>query len=129
MLSNRLGVPYPVFLVLGGARVGPCSHRARDRATAGSGPSDLPPAAPLLGGLFLLPTRPQGKSETDSIPVYRPHTAYYHHRRPGGAPTGRPSAGGSVRSGGDRLADRPGGGDSHRRAPGSAAPDRYDPRG
>ncbi|HSK84933.1 MAG TPA: hypothetical protein VK902_16275 [Rubrobacter sp.] len=45
MLSNRLGVPYPVFLVLG-TRVGPCSHRARDRASAGSGPSDLPPTAP-----------------------------------------------------------------------------------
>src|SRR5215211_8880822 len=63
------------------ARVGPCSHRARDRATAGSGPLDFHPAAPLLGGLFLLPTRSQGKPETDSICVHRPRTAHYPQDR------------------------------------------------
>src|SRR5215207_124002 len=124
MLSNRLGGALSGLPRPRRARVGPYSRRARDQATAGSGPLDLPPAAPVLGGLLLLSARPQGKPEADSVPVHRPRTAHNSHRRFGGAPTGRPSLGG-----GDRLTDRPGGSDSHRRAPGGTEADRDDTRG
>src|SRR5215208_7372302 len=129
MLSNRLGGALSGLPRPRRARVGPYSRRARDQATAGSGPLDLPPAAPVLGGLLLLSARPQVKPEADSVPVHRPRTAHNSHRRFGGAPTGRPSLGGGVRFGGDRLTDRPGGGDSHRRAPGGTEAHRDDPRG
>ena len=68
MLSNRLGGALSGLPRPRRARVGPYSRRARDQATAGSGPLDLPPAAPVLGGLLLLSARPQGKPEADSVP-------------------------------------------------------------
>ena len=129
-LARRVGVAYPILLVLGGLVLGYAPGLPHDRARAGRRLPAAPAADPVRRGLLDADPRLQGQRPADRAAGGRARAVHDGRGRERGLPAGPvDGSGGGVRARGDRRAARRGGRDldlpAHRRP----AADRDDPRG
>ncbi len=129
-LARRIGVAYPILLVLGGLALGFVPGLPIGRARPGPRLPAAPAADPVRGRLLHADPRLQGQRPADR-PARRRARAVHHGRRRAGRPgrgPGDPGRGG-VRPGRDRGAAGRRGRDVDLPSSRGPAPDRDHPRG
>ena len=107
------------------SRAGPAPCRARARPGAGG----LPATTALLGRVLLGPAGSPGLCPRPVAHLGRARAAHDGAGRGAGTPGAGPAVAHGVRAGGDRLADRPGGGDRDHAPPRGSPPHRQPGRG
>ncbi|CAA9480779.1 MAG: Na+/H+ antiporter, partial [uncultured Rubrobacteraceae bacterium] len=121
--------PLPHLPRARGARIGVRARGAGHRAAAGAGAPDLPPAAPLRGGVLLVAAGPQGERAADLAARHRPRRGHGSVGGSGGPLGHRAAVERGVRARRRRLPHRRGRAGHDTAPPGRAAPGHHDRRG